>query len=167
MTNRTSSPAPQGDGKAAARFDPGSAGPASGRHVAALDGLRGVAVLMVMASHYAGSMSVLGLAAIDRLPFRFGWAGVDVFFALSGFLITGILLDAKGQPLFFRNFYARRVLRICPLYYSSCSGCGRAWAPIPFGARRAACSRRGACFGRRPTWRTPPSRWTGRCGQAS
>lgn len=118
MTNRTGSPVPQGDSKAA-WLEPGSAGPASGKHIASLDSVRGVAVLMVMASHYAGSMSVLGLTAIDRLPFRFGWAGVDVFFALSGFLITGILLDAKGRPGFFRNFYARRVLRICPLYYAA------------------------------------------------
>lgn len=69
----------------------------------ALDGLRGVAFLMVFLWHY--------------LSVPWMWAGVDVFFVLSGFLITGILYDTREARHRVRNFYVRRVLRIFPLYY--------------------------------------------------
>ncbi|MDP4198217.1 MAG: acyltransferase [Bacteroidota bacterium] len=89
-------------------------------HYPALDGLRGLAVLMVLSHHF-----VLGYSASGRVHALLGhltlfmWSGVDLFFVLSGFLISGILLDAKAQPKYFRTFYARRVLRIFPLYYGA------------------------------------------------
>ena len=69
----------------------------------ALDGLRALAFLMVFGFHY--------------LQMPWGWTGVDIFFVLSGFLITGILFDSCHHPHRIRNFYLRRTLRIFPLYY--------------------------------------------------
>jgi peptidoglycan/LPS O-acetylase OafA/YrhL len=86
-----------------------------------LDGLRGLAILMVMALHFGGGIA-RGATGVDLWFSRVsgaGWVGVDLFFVLSGFLITGILYDTKGTPGCLRNFYARRVLRIFPLYYGA------------------------------------------------
>jgi peptidoglycan/LPS O-acetylase OafA/YrhL len=97
-----------------------SQGGAAPAHLPALDGVRGIAILWVMLHNLSlmeiapGSGKLMHLL-IDGLDA--GWAGVTLFFALSGFLITGILLDSRHQPGYFRNFYARRVLRIFPLYY--------------------------------------------------
>jgi len=78
-----------------------------------LDGVRGIAILLVII-HNTDAFPSLHLDWISR----YGWMGVDLFFVLSGFLITRILLDAKQSGGYFRNFYARRCLRIWPLYYS-------------------------------------------------
>lgn len=89
-------------------------------HIRALDGLRGVAVLLVLGLHF--NIISKPEAALDRLLHagaQIGWIGVDLFFVLSGFLITGILYRSKGQPGYFRNFYARRSLRIFPLYFAA------------------------------------------------
>jgi peptidoglycan/LPS O-acetylase OafA/YrhL len=77
------------------------------RFYPALDGLRAIAVLLVFTQHYVYHPSKL----------RWGWAGVDIFFVLSGFLITGILYDTRNAAHRYRNFYVRRTLRIFPLYY--------------------------------------------------
>lgn len=88
------------------------------RHIKSLDGLRGIAILMVLMVHFMPPRPTASFAGevINNL-WTLGYSGVDLFFVLSGFLITGILLDAKGSAGYFRNFYARRALRIFPLYY--------------------------------------------------
>ena len=94
------------------------AGP-SRSHVPALDGVRGLAILLVLVSHLmlfnnrTGSRFGDSLSALRGL----GWVGVDLFFVLSGFLITGILFDTLHDPHYFRSFYMRRFLRFFPLYY--------------------------------------------------
>ena len=76
-----------------------------------LDAIRGIAVLLVLL-HNTDIYPSLHLGWISAN----GWMGVDLFFVLSGLLITGILLDAKQSEGYFTNFYARRCLRIWPLY---------------------------------------------------
>src|SRR5688572_2559121 len=93
-------------------------------HIPALDGVRGVAILLVLILHFSAYGHGLAPSAllIDRLYYRVagaGWIGVDLFFVLSGFLITGILCSARASEHYLRNFYARRVLRIFPLYYGA------------------------------------------------
>ena len=92
-------------------------------HRPELDGVRGLAILGVLCSH---SVSLTGLfdgghASLVEKLMRYAliplWGGVDLFFALSGFLITGILLKTKSKENYFLSFYARRVLRIFPIYY--------------------------------------------------
>jgi peptidoglycan/LPS O-acetylase OafA/YrhL len=85
-----------------------------------LDGLRGVAVLSVVCIHYivVSPSAHSPIAAFFQRAVALGWSGVDLFFVLSGFLIGGILLDARGSPNYFKAFYARRFFRIIPLYYA-------------------------------------------------
>ncbi|NCP86560.1 MAG: hypothetical protein CO094_02820 [Anaerolineae bacterium CG_4_9_14_3_um_filter_57_17] len=90
--------------------------------VSELDGMRGLAILLVLVYHILRLNPVPMQGAVFSGLLRFaemGWAGVDVFFVLSGFLITSILLRTKSQPGYFQKFYARRILRIFPLYYTT------------------------------------------------
>lgn len=103
------------------QVQPDEAAPA---RIDALDGVRGLAILVVVLFHaLLFDPGLVGAGPPDTTsPYiriaSLGWCGVDVFFVLSGFLITGILLRAKGAPHYFRDFYMRRVLRIFPLYYA-------------------------------------------------
>src|SRR5579863_8807017 len=91
----------------------------SGEHFPALDGLRGMAIAIVLLHHFDFLLPSGSLASnVVKVIFYLGWSGVDLFFVLSGFLITGILVDTKASKNYFSSFYARRVLRIFPLYYA-------------------------------------------------
>lgn len=82
-----------------------------------LDGVRGLAILLVLLHH---GNEVDEITRFDHWLMNFtqsAWTGVDLFFVLSGFLITGILLDTKKSGNYFKSFYARRSVRIFPLYY--------------------------------------------------
>jgi peptidoglycan/LPS O-acetylase OafA/YrhL len=94
-------------------------------YIPGLDGLRALAILLVFQFHVV--VVTVYLTPLDkRSPFdEFlfklfgnGYIGVDLFFVISGFLITSILLDAKSSTSYLRSFYARRVLRIFPVYYA-------------------------------------------------
>ena len=88
-----------------------------------LDVLRGIAIISVVVFHsfswtYEGKLHFSRAAEAFLAVTRSGWLGVNLFFVLSGFLITGILLESKEQPNYYRRFYLRRALRILPIYYT-------------------------------------------------
>ncbi len=100
-----------------------SGDPLANRHVRALDGLRGLALLIVLVHHlnYTFPLNAMLPAGRVRHEIEFvvknGWLGVDVFFVLSGFLITTILMKSRGAVNYYGAFYMRRVLRLAPLYF--------------------------------------------------
>ena len=106
-----------------------------------LDGIRGLAILFVLVFHLSG-----GPANSFEYLASLGWCGVDLFFELSGFLITGILMDSKTSNRYFRDFFERRLRRIAPVYYLTIAvifwlaiplakrlGSPAAWTAIPSG----------------------------------
>lgn len=99
-------------------LDGGITRPESTPHIRSLDGWRGVGFLAVFCFHYGVTThATTGWAHAAAFAMGGGWMGVDMFFVLSGFLITGILLDTRDSPHYYRNFFARRALRIFPLFY--------------------------------------------------
>jgi peptidoglycan/LPS O-acetylase OafA/YrhL len=85
-----------------------------------LDGIRGLAILLVLIQHYVLDAAIVhtpGWKSHILALFRLAWSGVDLFFVLSGFLIGGILIDAKKAENYYQTFYMRRFHRIVPLYY--------------------------------------------------
>ena len=93
---------------------------ATSKHIPELDGVRGLAILVVTLYRFSRDLPTdtrLGAVLHDALTL--GSRGVELFFVLSGFLITGVLLDAKSSRHRYRNFFARRSLRIFPLYFTA------------------------------------------------
>jgi peptidoglycan/LPS O-acetylase OafA/YrhL len=107
---------PEGSSTAATATATAAAKP----HVHELDGIRGVAIAGVILVHFVANMFQQPHNLVERISTKitgYGMWGVDLFFALSGYLITGILYETRESPRYFRAFYMRRTLRIFPLYY--------------------------------------------------
>ena len=96
----------------------GAPGGGAVARVPPLDGLRGLAILLVLVHHLVVMVPRTSLDWLVVNGSQLGWCGVDLFFVLSGFLITRILLAARDGTSYFSSFYARRILRIFPLYYA-------------------------------------------------
>jgi len=104
----------------------GSGDTGSEKRIPELDGLRGIAILLVLVWHFTGMLVDPNQGAVQYLAWRyliFGRTGVDLFFVLSGFLIIGILIDNRDSPNYFTTFYARRALRILPPYLMLVGAC--------------------------------------------
>ncbi|HUQ79668.1 MAG TPA: acyltransferase [Gemmatimonadaceae bacterium] len=90
--------------------------PPEASRVPALDGVRGLAIALVMPFHFVSQYAPTQPLSLLGEVFRIGWAGVDLFFVLSGFLITGILIEQRGAHRYYAAFYWRRALRILPAF---------------------------------------------------
>jgi peptidoglycan/LPS O-acetylase OafA/YrhL len=96
-------------------LEPTTAPAAYRGHILELDAIRAIGIFIVLVNHSWPR-------EVSDVIFRFGemgWIAMDAFFVLSGFLITGILLDTRSRPDYFRNYYTRRSLRISSLRQSS------------------------------------------------
>ena len=116
------------EGVACSEMERASNGRRMNGRIKELDGLRGFSCLIVVVAHYFGETRH-GIRLLAQ-----GWAGVELFFCLSGFLIGGILIDNLGSPSYFQTFYMRRMCRIFPIYYLTVSLVLIASAVLPFAA---------------------------------
>ncbi len=85
-----------------------------------LDGLRGIAILLVVSFHYLNNQLVDNTDKLSKVISKvtsFGWVGVDLFFVLSGFLIGSVLITNRNSPNYFKTFFTRRSVRIIPNYF--------------------------------------------------
>lgn len=114
QTLQTDVPHAIGSDDSTARYAPSGFIPGRTGYIPELDGLRAFAILAVVIHHFWPRTGPW--TNYEKLP-HLGWIGVDLFFVISGFLIGGILLDTLHKPDYYVNFYARRSLRIFPLYY--------------------------------------------------
>jgi peptidoglycan/LPS O-acetylase OafA/YrhL len=107
----------------------------SGARIKSVDGLRGLAILLVLLYHSVFHVRVANHQVNWLLSLgSMAWSGVDLFFVLSGFLIGGILIDARESPSYYKTFYARRAYRILPLYFAvllTCLVLGVITGPVP------------------------------------
>jgi peptidoglycan/LPS O-acetylase OafA/YrhL len=100
---------------------PGKPSPLIRAHMPELDSLRGLAILAVLFFHGMAPVQNTDLSGLGKIIFvisQYGWVGVNLFFVLSGFLITGILIDGRERHDYYRRFYIRRALRILPALYA-------------------------------------------------
>ena len=101
--------------------DAGRSSPLVRSYMPELDSLRGVAILLVLFFHGMVPVQNAELSRAGKIIFavsQYGWVGVNLFFVLSGFLITGILMDSRGRQDYYQRFYLRRALRILPALYA-------------------------------------------------
>jgi peptidoglycan/LPS O-acetylase OafA/YrhL len=107
------------------------------KRLPALDGLRGIAILLVLVHHLLYRLRLCpGFVHYLVAAGGLSWSGVDLFFVLSGFLIGGILLDARNSPRYYRTFYARRAFRILPIYLVLLGLCTVRYIPLSWSASR-------------------------------
>ncbi|GAC1518726.1 MAG: acyltransferase [Vulcanimicrobiaceae bacterium] len=110
------------------------------KKIVALEGVRGIAIVAVMCTHFERFLPAVGALSSLKAWLAYGWVGVDLFFVLSGFLITGILVETREAPNFFSSFYLRRTLRIFPIYYLTLIAVFTAAAHFPAGLDRVPAS---------------------------